>query len=471
MFKISNFKNQISFSSVFFRFNYLQTAIVVLVFQIFIIVGIGKCSALAPDEKSYLQVFKDLYIDNSSNPLSYAGTSTWIYELFFFPAFLLANVGIEPIYSIRGSAVIHSHVVLALSWKYLNRIPRTFKPPIFLIPFGLSLSFISFSSLGLRESIIFLNLIFYFSSLELLQKNKHFTGGLLLLTSLVVFANLKFYVYFLIIASTILSLIVLRNRARLQTITFVIILSLFSIFVTPSSEFRIAKDVIKNGGLSFEVGDLKLFKLNFDSFFKNNTGSESVSRVGFMECQRNDSLGFLKPLIIGAFSLDNVAADQGDNVAADQGDNVAADQGDNVAATDFYALGKPRELIILGHLPFNLINFMIGPIPGTSGGVAYLGLFDSLIWLFFFLFITLILLGKTRFHLLLDEVAIFAISFFLAFTLFSAAIEVNAGTSFRHRMVLYIPLLIILSRLHPWNSSSNQPKLSIAPNTPGKDNQ
>jgi hypothetical protein len=429
-----------------------------LVFQIFIIVGIGKCSALAPDEMSYLQVFKDLYINNSSNPLSYAGTSRWIYELFFFPAFLLANVGIEPIYSIRGSAVIHSHVVLALSWKYLNRIPKSFKPPIFLIPLGLSLGFIAFSSLGLRESIIFLNLVFYFSSLELLQKNKHFTGGLLLLTSLVVVVNLKSYVYVLIIASTVLSLIVVRNRARLLTITLVITLSFFSTFVTPPSEFRNMKDVIKNGGLSFEVRDLKLFKLNFDTFFNDNPGSESVSRVGFIECQRNNSLGFLKPLIIGAFSLDKVAADQGDKVAADQGDKVAA--------TDFYALGKPRELIILGHLPFNLINFMIGPIPGTSGGVSYLGLFDSLNWLFFFLFITLILFGKTRFHLVLDEVAIFAISFFLAFTLFSAAIEVNAGTSFRHRMVLFIPLLIILSRLHLRSSSSNQPKLPIAPTAP-----
>ncbi len=445
------------------RFGYVQTAVTLLFFQIFVVFGIGKCSALAPDEKSYLQVFEDLYINDSSNFLGYAGTSTWIYELFFSPAFLLANLGIEPIYSIRGSAVIHSHVVLALSWKYLNRIPKTFKPPIFLIPLGLSLSFVFFSSFGLRESIIFLNLIFYFSSLELLKKNKQFTGGLLLLASLVIFANLKSYIYFLIIASTILSLIVLRNRAKLKTITFVIILSFFSTFVTSSSELGIVNNVIKVGGLRFEVGDLKLFKPNSVSFFKNNTVNESVSRLGILECQRNDSLGFLKPLIIGAFSLDKVAADQSDKVAADQSDKVAA--------TNFYALDKPRELIILGHLPFNLINFMIGPIPGTSGGVSYLGLLDSLIWLSFFFFIFLALFGRTRFRLILDQVVIFAMSFFLAFTLFSAAIEVNTGTSFRHRTVLYIPLLIILSRLHPRNSSSNQPKLPIAPNAPGNFNQ
>jgi hypothetical protein len=209
------------------RFGYVQTAITVLFFQILFVVGIGKCSALAPDEKAYLQVFKDLYINDSSNFLGFAETSTWIYELFFFPAFLLANVGIDPIHSIRGSAIITIQVVLALSWRYLNRIPKTFKPPIFLIPLGLSFSIITFSSLGLRESFILLTLISFFSSLELLKKNKHFTGGLLLLTSLVIFANLKLYIYFLIIIATILSLIIVRNRARLQTIVFVTILSFF----------------------------------------------------------------------------------------------------------------------------------------------------------------------------------------------------------------------------------------------------
>jgi len=214
--------------------------------------------------------------------------------------------------------------------------------------------------------------------------------------------------------------------------------------MSPSSEFRVANDLISNGGLRFEFGDLKLLKLNSDSPIKNDTRNESITRVEFMECKKNGSLGFLKPLIIAVFNLDKVAADQSGKVAADQSGKVAA--------TDFYALDKPRELIILGHLPFNLINFMIGPIPGTSTGFSPLGLLDSIIWLSFYFLIFLTLFGKTRFRLIFDEVVIFAISFFLVFTIFSAAIEVNAGTSFRHRTLLYIPLLIILSRLRLRNA-------------------
>jgi hypothetical protein len=455
----------------FLQFGYFQTALAILFFQIFLIVGLGKCSALAPDEKSYLQVFEGLYVSGSSNDLNFAGTSTWIYELFFLPGFLLAKMGIEPIYSIRGSAIIHSHIMLALTWKYLKKIPKTFKPPIFLIPLGLSVSLFTFLSLGLRESFLVLNLVFYFTSLELLKRNKLFKGGLLLLTSLVLFANLKFYIYVLIIAGTILSLIVLRNRVRRKTISIVVMLSFLSILVTPSAELRIANDLVGKGGFRFNIGDLKLFEFNFDKYFGSNNSSESVTQAAFRECQKNESLGFLKPLIVGAFNLENVSADQGENVSADQGENVSADQGENVSAdqgenvsadqgenvsaTDFYAFDKPRELIVLGHLPFNLVNFIVGPIPGTSAGVSYFGLLDSFMWLFFFIFIALTLFGKTRFHLVFDQIVTFAMSFSLAFTLFSAAIEVNSGTSFRHRILLFIPLLIILSRLRPRKTPSN----------------
>jgi hypothetical protein len=462
----------------FFKNNYVRCTFIVFFLQIAFVLGLGKCTALAPDENSYLEVFSNLYLGSTPHIQDFAGTSNWIFQLFLFPAFLLSKIGIEPIYAIRGSAIINSHIILALSWKYLKLIPKTFNPPVFIL-LGLSLSFFSFASLGLRESFIYFVLILYFVSLDLLKKNKILIGGFLLLVSLILCANLKFYLYVLLIASTILSLLILKNRVRIKVIYAVILLSLFSIVATPSSEFSRAQDLVDKGGFKFEFGEFKWPEFNSDNYLNKTKGGWGVTWTAFKECQKNDSLGFLRPLIVGVLSLDNVAAGQEDNVAAGQEDNVAAGQEDNVAAgqednvaaTDFYASGKPRELIILGNLPFNLINFMFGPIPGFFGGSSIFGLLDSLVWLFFFLYMVLTLFGKTRFQLILDEMVIFSINFFLVFTLFSGAVEVNAGTSFRHRVVLCLPVLVIFSRLCVRKQSLNPENLPIVPNALGKEKQ
>ena len=443
------------FKEIFLRRGYFLTATVVLSFQILLIIGIGKCSAFAPDEESYLQIFEVLYLNSSSSILNYAGTSSWIYRIFFFPGLLLAKVGIEPIYSIRGSAIFYSQVIFALCWNYIKLIPKTFKPPIFLVPVGLSVSSLVFLSHGLKESFIFLILALYFTSLELLQKNKLFTGGGILLISLVLIANLKLYLYVLIIASTILSVIFLKNRVRVKMICTVVVLSFLSVLITPSAGLDSAKNLVDKGGLRFVVGDLKLFKFDSGQIFKNDNFGESVTLAAFRKCQKNNSVGFLEPFIMGVLPLGK----------------VSADQSGKVSASNFYAIDKPRELIVLGDLPFNLINFSLGPIPGTSGGVSYFGLLDTVLWLYFFLFMMLTLFDKTRLRLVFDEITVFAISFFFTFTLFSAAIEVNSGTSFRHRTVLFIPLLIILSRMRLQNSSTNPPKLATFPDSPGNYNQ
>jgi hypothetical protein len=227
---------------------------------------LGACSALAPDERLYVQLFNELYSGKIGNDSKFAGTANWVYFLFFSPGFLLAGLGIEPIYSVRGAAIFHSQVIFALSWRYLKQIPRIRKAPVFLIPLCLSLSFFSFSSLGLRDSFVFLNLILYFSSLSLIRKQKNFSGGFILVCSLIVFANLKLYIFVLIVLSTSIALIFLNKREDARKISVSVLLSFAVIYVTPTSELELVQDVAAKGGLKFEFQELKFFEFDFRNF-------------------------------------------------------------------------------------------------------------------------------------------------------------------------------------------------------------
>ena len=174
-----------------------------------LIFGIGTCSAFAPDERLYSQIFQSLYTNQSTNLQYFAGTSKWIYQAFFYPASLFSKMGLDPIFSIRLSSLFFFQFIILLTWNLIRSIPITFKPPIFLIPLGLSFSLFFFSSLGLRESLVYLNLVFYFYSLRILKHGRGYLGGILLFLSLVVFANLKFYLYILVTLSAFFALVFL----------------------------------------------------------------------------------------------------------------------------------------------------------------------------------------------------------------------------------------------------------------------
>ncbi len=447
--------------NVFLRFGYIQTALAVLFFQIFFVVGIGKCSALAPDERLYLQTFMNLYFARENQSFYVGGTSNWVYELFFLPALFLVHLGLEPIYAIRGSAIVHSQLFLALTWTYVSKIPRTIKPPFIAIPFLLSFGFFFFSSLGLRESIVFLCLIAFFRCLKLLNQYKNFASGLPLLIVLFFFANLKSYLYVLLIVSAVFTIIFIRNQGRLRIVLgSVVLLSFMSVYISPTSELKRVQDSMSKGDLKIKLGDFRSFSFNFDALFSMEENFASVTRAEISKCNKENSIGFLKFLLAGFGNPESLPGVSSEKVDTDY------------PATNLYSSTKPRELVYLGHLPFNLINFTFGPLPGAGGGLSFIGLFDSIVWMFFYLFVLFVLMGKTRFRFVLDTVGILALSFFISFVIFSSAFEINSGTSFRHRMLLSIPMMVIFSQLRIRTAVSIPPiSVDDQPKAGGKEHQ
>jgi hypothetical protein len=93
--------------------------------------------------------------------------------------------------------------------------------------------------------------------------------------------------------------------------------------------------------------------------------------------------------------------------------------------------------------------FLFGPFPfiGDPGLAAAIASLESPLWwaLYLALVLQFIKFRKSKFSR--DPSMILAIIFTLGFIAFSALVEVNLGTSFRHRSVLLTPIIFMFARL------------------------
>jgi len=93
--------------------------------------------------------------------------------------------------------------------------------------------------------------------------------------------------------------------------------------------------------------------------------------------------------------------------------------------------------------------FLCGPFPfvGDPGLAAAIASFESPLWwaLYLILMVQFVRFRKTKFYV--DPPMILAVIFTLGVIAFSALVEVNLGTSYRHRSVLLVPIIFMFLRL------------------------
>jgi hypothetical protein len=99
--------------------------------------------------------------------------------------------------------------------------------------------------------------------------------------------------------------------------------------------------------------------------------------------------------------------------------------------------------------------FLFGPIPFLDqGGIALtIVSFESPIWwlLYFLVGFQIYRCRKSKF--LRDPAIVFTLIFLVLLVIFSALVEVNLGTSFRHRSIIFVPLIFLFVRLRTKFSS------------------
>ena len=92
--------------------------------------------------------------------------------------------------------------------------------------------------------------------------------------------------------------------------------------------------------------------------------------------------------------------------------------------------------------------FLFGPFPfiGDPGIAIFISSLESPLWWIFYGFIAFTLFKLRTAKLFQDPLILFSTVFILGLIACSAIIEVNLGTSFRHRSILLAPLLFLYVR-------------------------
>jgi hypothetical protein len=92
-------------------------------------------------------------------------------------------------------------------------------------------------------------------------------------------------------------------------------------------------------------------------------------------------------------------------------------------------------------------NFLFVPTPFVDNGSFFLNAqsYESFLWYFYYLILIILLVGLIRGHYVLNIVTLSLSLFSIGFIAMSALIEINDGTSVRHRAVFLIGILIMLA--------------------------
>ncbi len=92
--------------------------------------------------------------------------------------------------------------------------------------------------------------------------------------------------------------------------------------------------------------------------------------------------------------------------------------------------------------------FLFGPIPLLDhGGIALnIATLESPLWWLLYLVVITLFIRKREDELLEDPNLLLTLIFFFSLVAFSSLVEVNLGTSFRHRSVLLVPLIFMYVR-------------------------
>jgi peptidoglycan/LPS O-acetylase OafA/YrhL len=91
-------------------------------------------------------------------------------------------------------------------------------------------------------------------------------------------------------------------------------------------------------------------------------------------------------------------------------------------------------------------SFLFVPIPFMDNGSFFLNLqsYESPIWYLFYILLLVIIIGLLRGTVKRDFTTIAASVFSVLFVIESSLVEVNVGTSIRHRAVLMIGILVAI---------------------------
>ena len=421
---------------------------VFLVSHILLIIVLGSITAFAPDESGYVAIFDRLY----TSDFTFGGQGGWgignVYFLrvIYFPAKIFSFLGCSSLVSIRLLSLLCSYIAIyllikrngdyflmgrnSLWWVFL----AFFSPSIFL-----------WTSLGLRESFIFLWLVtlFHFTSEVLKHPNWRHTSILIFSSSALYLT--KDYLYVFILVSYLVTILFFWIRSKRLEKSHLILISLI---LLPLIIFPAKTTGIFKSGVNF---------ISLKIVVPNETGNEIGNEIGNETGNETGN----KPIATGGFTLHALVSQLDSNKLLSR---ITEQTGVKKFLEDreekSYSLSNSKAYQQISSQlsaptanfgdPLSIVkgsaHFLFVPIPLVDNGSFFLNLqsYESPIWYLFYALLFMVVFRLIRGSIKPDFTTIVSIAFTLIFIVASSLVEVNDGTSVRHRAVLLISILVVI---------------------------
>ena len=434
---------------------------------------LGRLFAFAPDESAYIYTFNNIYklpIGTSAQSGSGWITAPTVFLwIAYLPAKLLNLVGVPDYLAIRILSILLTVISLYLLLEIQRRSAITRKISqkliflVFLIP-----SVFLWTSVGLRESFIIAETVLFLTGLNFLFIGASKRGMLLLLSGSYGLISTKNYLWVCLMVALILSVILFLvqgiNRPQIMKLVIAGFVLPVALFAGTTSAY--ALDYILHSDIS-ETGARSGDSISQVEVEVPGSGSENGSENG-------SGTGPIKQLItfhgdytliaLHFYLIDNPNALFSKISRAIHLDKkIQSIWDEKIQAgliSDTNQVGKDTSSLN-GHIlepgkirdPLSMIwpafVFLCGPFPfigdpGIAVGVASL---ESPLWWAFYLLVIFQFIRFRKVRFLRDPQILFTLIFLAGEIAFSALVEVNLGTSFRHRSILLVPLVFLYVRL------------------------
>lgn len=411
---INKREKNIIFKLSFFQF---YTVLYFTAHILFLII-IDEFTGFAPDELNYLNTFNILYdgsIDLNATP-GWRNSEQFFLQILYAPAKLLTYLGLSSLLSLRILSFMISYFTVYILYFQLLRntsLRKKYLLYVFFIP-----SIFMWTSLALRESFIFFNLIIIFYLISrIFNSNSLLNSGLYIIALSSLFL-IKNYLYMAIFFACFITIIIMLSLSRNLWSKY-LILAICTIM--PAVIFP-AKSIESLTELKLVVGHVNA---KFEGHLQSN--SPQINKV--------ESCGEVDILINKPGTPHLVKFTYNKLI-----DLFWYDRGQ---------CGKVEPLKFNSDANFikKIMFFIVYPIPFQNNGSLSLNFIsiESFIWYFIYgLFLYYLLCLFKRMYII-NYLIVFQLTLVAIFLSIYGLFDENLGTAIRHKSVILIILLGFLS--------------------------
>jgi hypothetical protein len=423
-----------------------------VVFAIFL----GRLFAFAPDEKGYLFTFNNVYSlpmnTDSQTGSGWITAPTIFLWIAYLPAKILNLVGVPDYLSIRILSVGITTLSLFFFLKLKSNIKLTKAIPQELIYFSFFIpSVFLWTSTGLREAFIIFEITLVLVGLNFVLLGKSKKGISLLFVGSYGLLSTKPYLWVLLIMGlivfTIINLILKTPKKHLIKLIAAGFITPLILFAGTTSQY--ALNFIFNGSVT-EVGlrsgdSITQLKVQESEDLITFHGDYTLIALHFYLLE-NPNSAFSR--VFGVLNLDDKVESLWNEKLQAGLISESKQVGKDTSSLNGHIL-KPGLITDPPSMLWPAFVFLAGPFPfiGEPGIAATISSFESPLWWLLYLLVIHQFYRFRKSKLFRDPAILFALIFLAGEIAFSSLVEVNLGTSFRHRSILLAPLIFIYLRI------------------------